>query len=77
LLNSILLKDGRFAIGSGKSSIIIFNKKTFKPALIIKEHKNCVKHLKQLKSGILASCSYDNTIKLFNIKENEYQVIQT
>ena len=30
-----------------------------------------------IKSGILASCSYDNTIKLYNIKEKEYQVIQT
>ena len=29
----------------------------------------------QLKNGILASCS--NTIKLFNIKENEYELIQT
>ena len=58
-------------------SIIIYDKKTFKPDFKIKEHDGCINCLIQLKSGILASCSYDNTIKLYNIKEKEYQVIQT
>ena len=31
----------------------------------------------QLCSGILISCSYDKTIKLFNIKEMKYDIIQT
>ena len=44
---------------------------------IIKEHKYTIKCLIQLKNGILASCSDDETIKLFNIKENEYELIQT
>ena len=69
---STLLKDGRFAIGSNLHSIIIFNKKTFKPDLIIKEHKRSVYCLTQLSSGILASCSFDQTIKLFDITENKY-----
>ena len=30
----------------------------------------------QLSSGILATCSYDKTIKLFNIKGNNYNIIQ-
>ena len=30
-----------------------------------------------IKKWILASSSYDKTIKLFNIKENEYELIQT
>ena len=74
---STLLKDGRLATGSVDYSIIIYDKKTFKPDFKIKEHDGCINCLIQLKSGILASCSYDNTIKLYNIKEKEYQVIQT
>ena len=31
----------------------------------------------QLSSGILASCSCDKTIKLFNIKEMKYDILQT
>ena len=34
---SIVLKDNRFVVGSS-SNIIIYNNKTFKPDLIIKEH---------------------------------------
>ena len=74
---STLLNDGRFATGSADNSIIIYNNKTFKPDLIIKEHSNTVKYLTQLSSGILASCSWDKTIKLFNITDNQYQIIQT
>jgi len=73
---STLLKDGRFATGSSDASIIIFNNKVFKPDLIINDNR-AVKCLIQLKSGILASCSCDKTIKLYNIKKKEYQVIQT
>jgi len=74
---STILKDGRFATGSGDKSIIIYNNKTFKSELTIKEHNGYIYCLTQLSSGILASCSEDKTIKLYNIKENEYQVIQT
>ena len=31
----------------------------------------------QLSSGILASCSFDNTIKLFNINGMKYEMLQT
>ena len=72
-----MLKDGRFATGSWDCSIIIYNNKTFKPDLIIKEHSGSVYCLTELSSGILASCSDDKTIKLYNITGNEYQVIQT
>jgi len=30
-----------------------------------------------LSSGILASCSYDKIIKLFNIKGNNYYILHT
>ena len=74
---STLLKDGRFATGSSDASIIIFNNKTFKPDLIINEHRHAAKCLIQLKSGILASCFTNEKIKLYNIKKKEYQIIQT
>jgi len=77
ILCSIILKDGRFATGSLDKSIIIYNNKTFKSELTIKEHNGYIYCLTQLSSGILASCSGDKTIKLYNIKKNEYQVIQT
>ena len=72
-----LLNDGRLVSGSYDKSIIIYNKKTYQPDLIIKEHTNSVNCITQLSSGILASCSYDNTIKLFNINNNNYNILQT
>ena len=74
---STVLKDGRFVTGSKDKSIIIYNKKTFEPDLTIKEHNNAVTNVIQLSSGNLASCSKDNTINIYNINRNEYQVIQT
>ena len=61
----------------GDNSIIIYNKITYKPDLIIKEHNDQVYYIIQLSSGILASGSCDNTIKLFEINGNEYKIIQT
>ena len=71
------MKDGRLVSGSEDKSIIIYNKITYQPDLVIKEHNDSVYCILQLSSGILASCSKDKTIKLFNIKENEYEIIQT
>ena len=70
------MNDGRLVSGSRDNSIIIYNKETYKPDIIIKEHNYYVNCITQLSSGILASCSDDNTIKLFNIKGNEYEVLQ-
>ena len=58
-------------------SIIIYNKRTYKPELIIKEHSDKINCLKELSSGILASCSWDNTIKLFQINRSGYCLLQT
>ena len=77
VLELIMLKDGRIASASYDKSIIIYNKTTFKPDLIIKEHKGPVYCIIQLSSGILASCSDDKTIKLFNINGNNYNILQT
>ena len=70
------MNDGRLVSGSMDGSIIIYNKETYKPDLIIKEHRNIVRYIIQLSSGILASCSFDNTIKLFKIKGKEFEVLQ-
>jgi len=72
-----ILKDGRLVSGSADKSIIIYNKETYQPDLTIKEHKGSVLCITTLSSGILASCSRDNTIKLFNIKDKEYNILQT
>ena len=77
IMSSTTLNDGRFATCSSDKSIIIYNNKTFKPDLLIKEHNNVVNDILQLSSGMLASCSDDNTIKIFNIKNNNYEVVQT
>ena len=74
---STILYDGRIATSSGDKSIIIYNKNTFKPDIKIKEHDGPVGYILQLSSGMLASCSVDTTIKIFIIKDNNYQVFQT
>jgi len=72
-----ILNDGRLISGSDDNSIIIYNKTTYKPDLIINEHTGSVWSIIQLRSGIIATCSSDSTIKLFNIKGNYYNIIQT
>ena len=72
-----ILNDGRLISGSYDSSIIIYNKITYKPDLIIKEYKSTVWCITQLSSGIIATCSSDKTIKLFNINGNNYNILQT
>ena len=72
-----LLDDGRLASSSSDCSIIIYNKKTYKPQIIIREHRNTINYLLKLESNILASCSEDSTIKFFKIKQNKYETLQT
>ena len=72
-----ILNDGRLVSGSYDNSIIIYNKITYQPDIIIKEHNSTICCIIQLSSGILASCSDDNTIKLFNINGMKYEILQT
>ena len=72
-----ILDDGRLVSGSYDNSIIIYNKTTYQPDIIIKEHTNYVYCIITLSSGLLASCSEDKTIKIIKIKENEYEILQT
>ena len=65
-----ILNDGRLISGSRDNSIIIYNKMTYQPDLIINEHKDLIRYIIQLSSGILATCSYGKTIKLFDVNGN-------
>ena len=76
ILCATVLKDGRFATCSADESIIIYDNKTFKPDLIIKEHNGGITYIFQLSTGMLATCSKDRTIKIFYIKNNNYDVFQ-
>ena len=76
ILCATILKDGRFATCSADESIIIYDNKTFKPDLIIKEHNGGITYIFQLSTGMLATCSKDRTIKIFYIKNNNYDVFQ-
>ena len=69
------MNDGRIVSGSDDKSIIIYNKITYQPDLIIKEHNSWLCYIIQLSSGVLASCS--ETIKLYKINGNKYEVLQT
>ena len=72
-----VLKDGRIATGSKDKEIIVFNNKTFKPDLTIKEHNGVVVNMIELTTGYLASCSEDKTIKIYDVGLKTYKVIQT
>ena len=72
-----VLKDGRIATGSKDKEIIVFNNKTFKPDLTIKEHNGVVVNMIELSTGYLASCSEDKTIKIYDVGLKTYKVIQT
>ena len=74
---SAVLKDGRIATGSKDKTIIVFNNKTFKPDLTIKEHNGVVVNMIELSTGELASCSEDKTIKIYDVGLKIYKVIQT
>ena len=72
-----VLKDGRIATGSKDKTIIVFNNKTLKPDLTIKEHNGVVVNMIELSTGELASCSEDKTIKIYDVGLKTYRVIQT
>ena len=72
-----VLKDGRIATGSKDKTIIVFNNKTFKPDLTIKEHNGVVVNMIELSTGELASCSEDKTIKIYDVGLKIYKVVQT
>ena len=72
------LVDGRLASSDSCSNLIIYNKLTFKPEIIIQNNLSCLFNFIQLKNKNLA-CLFDSnyTIKIIKIKNNnEYEDIQ-
>ena len=70
-----LLDDGRFTTASYYCNIFVYNKKTYKPDLVIKGHNSTVCIIK-IKKNILVRCSAYNDITLFKVKGNDYVVLQ-
>ncbi len=76
VITIIQLQDGRLASGGGDGNIIIYNKETLKQELIINEHTKEIRDLIQLKNGNLMSCSYDKTMNLYQlIENNKYKLL--
>ena len=69
-----ILKDGRLAASS--SFIIIYNKKTFKSEITIKEHSSYVRYITQFKNNNFVSVGDDGYINIYNIFEDKYLVLQ-
>ena len=69
-----ILNDGRIVSGSADKNIIIYNKISFRPDIIIKEHYDTIIYLIQLSSGELLTCSKE--IILLKIKDLSYEIIQ-
>ena len=79
-INTILqLQDGRLASGGNDGSVIIYNKQTFIPEIIIKDHTKSIYDIIQLKNGNLLSCSYhDKKMNEYKINENNtYKVLSS
>jgi len=73
-----ILQDGRIAAGGYSTSIIIYNKETFKSEMTIKEHSgSCILYLTQLKNGNLVSLGNDAYINIYCLLDNfKYLVLQ-
>ena len=70
------LYDGRLISGGENGFIIIYNKETFQPEIIIKEQTSNINHLIQLKDGNIISCSNDKTMILFQLTDNnKYKIL--
>ena len=72
-----LLKDGRVATGSWDKKIKILNLGSFKCDITISAHDWIVYYVSVLDSGYLVSSSGDETIKVWEIYKNRYQLIRT
>ena len=73
-----VLEDGRIAAGDEYSNLIIYNKNTFNPDIIIKNNLKSLDNFIQLKNkNLICSFSTNYTLKIIKIKNNkEYENIQ-
>ena len=75
--NLCRLDDGRFVCSLSNNNIIVFNKRTFKSDIIIKEIDSEISDIIRLDSNILAICIKDKKIILYQVKGNNYINFQT
>lgn len=69
----LLLQDGRIAVGYDDGIIGIFSlKNDIKLEIELIGHTESVLYFFQSESGKLISCSYDRSIKIWNIEETSY-----
>ena len=75
----LIFQDGRLSSSSDDGKLIIYNKITTQPDLIISEHEEeALSYHIQLKNGNIVTCSYDKTIKIIKLKgKKEYELLQT
>ena len=72
-----IIDDGRLAAGDSKSNLIIYNKETFKPEIIINNNLGYLWNFTQLKNkNIICSFNNNNTFKVVKINKNNYEIIQ-
>ncbi len=73
-----ILDDGRLAAGDEDSNLIIYDKETFKPDIIINNNLSSLLNFTQLKNkNIICSFRADSTLKIIKIKnKKEYENIQ-
>ena len=78
LSHILILKDGRLSSSSADETLIIYNKDTFKPDIIIQEHGDYVNYHIQLRNENIVTCSWDFTLKIIQLlPDNRYKIIQT
>ena len=70
------LKDGRIASSSHDNNILIYNKRTFKIEIRIKERKS-IFYMNINRDGILITCMRGTYLNLYEIKGKRYSNIQT
>jgi len=77
LSHILVLKDGRLSSSAADNTLIIYNKESFQPDLIIKEHTDYVNYHIQLENWNIVTCSWDHTLKIIKLLPNyKYEVIQ-
>ena len=66
LSHILILNGGRISSSSTDNTLIIYNKNTFKPDIII-EHLNYVNYFIQLRNTNIVTCSWDHTSKIIQL----------
>jgi len=70
------LKDGRIASSSRDNNVLIYNKRTFKIEIRIRERKS-IFYMNINRDGILITCMRGTYVNLYEIKGKRYSNIQT